>query len=163
MTSDSGERCSCGLPDIDGSNCAKCGNLIPPKRLALLLKSARAKEVEVNAPEDQDEIYEYKHSLNKTIREGGVPLFTTFDVPGREIAESLGMISGVGNAMFTLTGTSTRITNRATTKALNQLFAEAERIDADAVVGVNLALDSFSKGFVQQLAVFTGTAVRLKK
>ena len=73
------------------------------------------------------------------------------------------MISGVGNAMFTLTGTSARITNRATTKALNQLFAEAERIQADAVVGVNLALDSFSKGFVQQLAVFTGTAVKFKK
>jgi uncharacterized protein YbjQ (UPF0145 family) len=163
MTSDSRQICSCGLPDIDGSNCARCGSRIPPKRLALLLKSARAKEVEINASDDEDEVYEYKHSLNKTIRDGGVPLFTTFDVPGREIAESLGMISGVGNAMFTLTGTSARMTNRATTKALIQLFAEAERIDADAVVGVNLALDSFSKAFVQQLAVFTGTAVKLKK
>lgn len=109
------------------------------------------------------EEYEYKHSLNKTIRDGNVPLYTTFEVPGKEVIESLGMISGVGNAMFTLTGTSARITNKATTKALNNLFAEAERIEADAVVGVNLALDSFAKGWVQQLAVFTGTAVRFKK
>lgn len=120
--------------------------------------------ITVSQVEDSDfEEYEYKHSLNKTIRDGNVPLYTTFDVPGKQVIESLGMISGVGNAMFTLTGTSARITNRATTKALNNLFAEAQRIEADAVVGVNLALDSFAKGWVQQLAVFTGTAVRFKK
>lgn len=111
---------------------------------------------------NESEVYEYKHSLNKTIREGGVPLFTTFDIPGKEIIETLGMVSGVGNAMFTLSGAD-GLTSKATTRALSQLFAEAKRIEADAVVGVNLALDSFSKGFVQQLAVFTGTAVKLKK
>jgi uncharacterized protein YbjQ (UPF0145 family) len=121
-------------------------------------------EYEDDADENQNvEVYEYKHSLNKSIREGGVPIYTTFDIPGKQISESLGMISGVGNAMFTLTGTSARITNRATTKALHELFAEAKRLDADAIVGVNLALDSFAKGWVQQLAVFTGTAVKLKK
>ena len=139
--------------------CPKCESWSPPQGDGALMS-----EYGDDASENQeDEVYEYKHSLNKSIREGGVPIFTTFDIPGRQISESLGMISGVGNAMFTLTGTSARITNRATTKALNELFAEAKRLEADAIVGVNLALDSFSKGFVQQLAVFTGTAVKLKK
>ena len=139
--------------------CPKCKSWSPPQSDGTLFS-----EYGEDANENQgDEVYEYKHSLNKSIREGGVPIFTTFDIPGRQISESLGMISGVGNAMFTLTGTSARITNRATTKALNELFAEAKRLEADAIVGVNLALDSFAKGWVQQLAVFTGTAVRLKK
>ena len=136
--------------------CATCNSVIDFEKFS-------TNESDDEKFEDGVEVYEYKHSLNKTIREGGVPLFTTFEVPGKQIAESLGMVSGVGNAMFTITGTSARVTNRATTKALNQLFAESKRINADAVVGVNLTLDSFSKGFVQQLAVFTGTAVRFKK
>lgn len=163
MSGDINGKCDCGLPEIDGSSCAKCGKQIPAKRLEILLKAESQAVIENQKSDDEEEVYEYKHSLNKTIREGGVLLFTTFEVPGRQISESLGMISGVGNAMFTLTGTSARITNRATTKALNQLFAEAERIQADAVVGVNLALDSFAKGWVQQLAVFTGTAVKFEK
>ncbi len=119
--------------------------------------------ITVNQVEDSDfEENEYKYSLNKTIRDGNVPLYTTFDVPGKQVIESLGMISGVGNATFTLVG-EVRITNRATTLALNNLFAEAQRIEADAVVGVNLALDSYAKVWIQQIAVFTGTAVRFKK
>ena len=156
------ENCSCsetvksawGTETRDGAIlCVFCGELA--ERVNGILSNS---EDDIN----NDEVYEYKYSLNKSIREGGVPLYATFEVPGREISESLGMISGVGNAMFTLTGTSALITNRATAKSLKNLFAEAERIEADGVVGVNLALDSFAKGWVQQLAVFTGTAMNLK-
>ena len=151
--------CSHSFNPNDFETCPKCKNWSPPQGNNTLMS-----EYEDDADENQNvEVYEYKHSLNKSIREGGVPIYTTFDIPGKQISESLGMISGVGNAMFTLTGTSARITNRATTKALHELFAEAKRLDADAIVGVNLALDSFAKGWVQQLAVFTGTAVKLKK
>jgi len=163
------DYCDCGLPWLqDDESCSRCDKKIDPARLEVIKENPIYKEAgqDVGDPETYvypDEVYEYKHSLNKTIRDGNVPLYTTFDVPGKQVIESLGMISGVGNAMFTLTGTSARITNRATTKALNNLFAEAERIESDAVVGVNLALDSFAKGWVQQLAVFTGTAVKFKK
>ena len=170
-TNDMGEidYCDCGMPWLqDDGSCSRCDKKIGPARLGIIKENPiykRAGQVNEDPEtyEFPDEDYEYKHSLNKTIRDGNVPLYTTFDVPGKQVIESLGMISGVGNAMFTLTGTSARITNRATTKALNNLFAEAERIEADAVVGVNLALDSFARGWVQQLAVFTGTAVRFKK
>lgn len=142
--------------------CVNCAHSFNPNNYDLCPKCKTSRED--SQPDGVfDEVYEYKYSLNRSIREGGVPLFTTFEVPGKIILESLGMISGVGNAMFTLTGTSTRITNRATTKALNQLFAEAKRIEADAIVGVNLALDSFGKAWVHQLAVYTGTAVKFKK
>ena len=151
--------CSHNFDADDHDICPKCKSWSPLQSDGTLISDDGDDSIENQA----DEPYEYKHSLNKSIREGGVPIFTTFDIPGRQISESLGMISGVGNAMFTLTGTSARITNRATTKALNELFAEAKRLEADAIVGVNLALDSFAKGWVQQLAVFTGTAVRLKK
>ena len=162
------DYCDCGMPWLqDDDSCSRCDKRIEPARLEIIKENPIYKETGENSGEPETYDYpndvEYKHSLNKTIRDGSVPLFTTFDVPGRQIVESLGMISGVGNAMFTLTRTSSRLTNRATTKALNNLIAEAARIEADAVVGVNLALNSFGQGLVQQLAVFTGTAVRFKK
>ena len=106
--------------------------------------------------------YEYKHSLNKTIRETNIILSTTFEIPGRKISESLGMITGVGNAIFTLSPTTNRLTNRAATKALKNLFAEAERIEADAIVGINMAIDTHGTGLINQLVLVTGTAVRLQ-
>jgi uncharacterized protein YbjQ (UPF0145 family) len=110
-----------------------------------------------------DESYEYKHSLNKTIRDGNIPLSTTFEINGKEIKEHLALITGVGNARFTLTGTNARLTNRAATKAINNLLAEAKRIEADAVIGVNFNIDTYGTAMVNQLVVVSGTAVKLKK
>lgn len=146
MSSETSKLCiTCGEKlEFYQYTCPKCGTSTSPE------------------PSDED-IYEYKHSLNRTIREGSIPLSTTFDIPGKKISEHLALITGVGNAMFTITGTTQRITNRAATKALANLFAEAKRIDADAIIGVSFTIDTHGTGFINQLVLVTGTAVKLQK
>jgi uncharacterized protein YbjQ (UPF0145 family) len=157
------DYCDCGMPEVKEAKCLRCGKQISEKRLKIL-KNAVPEIIEKALNEDEDsEPYEYKNSLNKTIREGKVPLSTTLEIPGRTIAGHIALVTGVGNARFTLTGTNSRLTNRAASKAFKALYSEAERIEADAIVGVSLTIDTYGTGITNQLVVVTGTAVKLKK
>ncbi|KYK34456.1 MAG: YbjQ family protein [Theionarchaea archaeon] len=99
----------------------------------------------------------------------------TETIPGREIAEVLGMVRGntirakhmgkdimaglrhmVGGELVEYT----EMLSEAREEALNRMVAEAEKLRADAIVNVRLTTSAISGGAAEILAY--GTAVRLK-
>ncbi len=99
----------------------------------------------------------------------------TPDVPGREIEEILGVITGnvvqskhvgrdIGAALKTLVGgeikSYTEMLTEARHTAINRLVVEAQKLDADAVVNLRFATSSIMSGSAEILAY--GTAVKLK-
>lgn len=99
----------------------------------------------------------------------------TETIPGREIAEVLGMVRGntirakhmgkdimaglrhmVGGELVEYT----EMLSEAREEALNRMVAEAEKLRADAIINVRLTTSAISGGAAEILAY--GTAVRLK-
>ena len=100
---------------------------------------------------------------------------TTPDVPGHEIEEVLGVISGnvvqskhvgrdIGAAFKTIIGGEikgyTDMLTEARQIAISRLVDEARKLNADAVVNIRFATSSIMSGAAEILAY--GTAVRLK-
>ena len=100
---------------------------------------------------------------------------TTPDVPGHEIEEVLGVISGnvvqskhvgrdIGAALKTIVGGEikgyTDMLTEARHTAISRLVDEARKLNADAVVNIRFATSSIMSGAAEILAY--GTAVRLK-
>ena len=100
---------------------------------------------------------------------------TTPDVPGHEIEEVLGVISGnvvqskhvgrdIGAAFKTIVGGEIRsytdMLTEARQIAISRLVDEARKLNADAVVNIRFATSSIMSGAAEILAY--GTAVRLK-
>ena len=100
---------------------------------------------------------------------------STPDVPGREIVEILGVITGnvvqskhvgrdVGAVLKTLVGgeiaTYTAMLTEARQIAITRLVTEAQKLDADAVVNIRFATSAIMSGSAEILAY--GTAVKLK-
>lgn len=101
---------------------------------------------------------------------------TTDFVPGYEIVETLGIVTGsivdskhlgkdIAAAFKTLAGgeikSYTELLVESRNIALKRMISEAERLGADAVVGVRFGSASVMQGAAELLAY--GTAVRLKK
>ena len=99
----------------------------------------------------------------------------TPDVPGHEIEEILGVITGnvvqskhvgrdIGAALKTLVGgeivSYTQMLTEARQIAISRLVDEARKLNADAVVNIRFATSSIMSGSAEILAY--GTAVRLK-
>jgi len=99
----------------------------------------------------------------------------TPDVPGREIEEILGVITGnvvqskhVGRDIMaglkTIVGgeilSYTEMLTEARHTAINRMVQEAIKLNADAVVNIRFATSSIMSGSAEILAY--GTAVRLK-
>ena len=106
-------------------------------------------------------------------------LSTTHSIPGRETSQSLGVISAecvLGINVFRdllgvlrdfvggRSGTHQKALREAKETCLRELAKEAEKLGADAVVGIDMDYSEISgggKGMV--LLVATGTAVKLKE
>lgn len=103
-------------------------------------------------------------------------LTTTERIEGYEIVETLGMAMGnvvyskhigkdIAAAFKTLAGgeikSYTELLTEARNIALQRMIAEAEKLGADAVVGVRFSSVSIMQSAAEVLAY--GTAVRLKK
>ncbi len=103
-------------------------------------------------------------------------LVTTDYVPGYEIVETLGIVTGsivnskhlgkdLAAAFKTLAGgeikSYTELLVESRNIALKRMIAEAEKLRADAVVGVRFGSSSVMQSAAEILAY--GTAVRLKK
>ncbi|MBO8160430.1 MAG: YbjQ family protein [Thermosipho sp. (in: Bacteria)] len=101
---------------------------------------------------------------------------TTEKVPGYEIEETLGLVIGnivhskhlgkdIAAAFKTLAGgeikSYTEMMTEARNKALERMIDEAEKLGADAVIGVRFGSSSVMSGAAEMLAY--GTAVKLKK
>ena len=99
----------------------------------------------------------------------------TPDVPGREIDEILGVITGnvvqskhigrdIGAALKTMVGGEikgyTEMLTEARQTAIKRLVEEAIKLNADAVVNLRFATSSIMSGSAEILAY--GTAVKLK-
>lgn len=99
----------------------------------------------------------------------------TPDVPGREISEVLGVVTGnvvqtkhVGNdivaSLKTLVGgeitSYTEMLTEARHKAISRMVEDALKIDADAIVSLRFTTSSIMKNASEILAY--GTAVKLK-
>ena len=103
-------------------------------------------------------------------------LLTTIDrIPGKEITEVLGLVqgstirarhlgrdimAGLRNVVGGEIKDYTQMLSEARELALQRMVKEAERLGADAVVGVRLATAQTMAGAAEVLAY--GTAVRLK-
>ncbi|KAF2958683.1 hypothetical protein AS159_03100 [Thermotoga sp. Ku-13t] len=103
-------------------------------------------------------------------------LSTTEKLEGYEIVETLGMVMGnvvyskhlgkdIAAAFKTLAGgeikSYTELLTEARNIAIQRMIAEAEKLDADAVVGVRFSSASIMQSAAEVLAY--GTAVKLKK
>jgi uncharacterized protein YbjQ (UPF0145 family) len=104
-------------------------------------------------------------------------LATTPTIPGREIDEAVGIVSAqiaFGMNIFKDIATSFRdvfggrgkslqgILAESRKQVLAELADEAEKLGADAVVGVDLDMSEFSVGSGMVMLIATGTAVKLK-
>ncbi len=102
-------------------------------------------------------------------------IVTTADVPGREISEALGVVRGntirakhVGKDIMAglrmLVGGEvkeyTEMLTEARNESLRRLQAQAEKVDADAVVNLRFVTSQVMSGAAEMLAY--GTAVKLK-
>jgi len=100
---------------------------------------------------------------------------TTFEVPGRKIDEVLGIVTGntvrakhIGKDILAglknIVGGElqeyTDMLSDARKEALTRMVKEAEKLEADAVVGVRFTTSQTMAGAAELLAY--GTAVRLK-
>ncbi len=105
-----------------------------------------------------------------------VAVSTTFEVPGGEIAESLGTVFGVvvrsqglgGNILASLRSLGggeiheyTRLLEDTRRQAIDRMLQNAVQIGADAVVGMRF--DSSEIGQTMTEVVAYGTAVKLKR
>ena len=91
-----------------------------------------------------------------------IVLTTSGSVPGRATAKVLGLVFGVGNAAFTIEGTSGKA-NTALGKASVELVREARMLGADAVVSVTFSMDGSGTSLNRsQTITLLGTAVSLK-
>jgi len=105
-----------------------------------------------------------------------VILVTTETVPGRDIEKALGLVRGntvrakhVGRdivaTLRNLVGGEineySEMMVEARNEAVNRMIAQAEKLDADAVVGIRLVTSQVSTGAAELLAY--GTAVKLIK
>ena len=105
-------------------------------------------------------------------------LVTTHTVPGREIRESLGIVSaecvlginvfrdflgGIRDIVGGRSGTHQKALREARETCLQELAQEAEQLGADAVVGIDLDYSEISGGGKGMVLLGTaGTAVRLR-
>ena len=102
-------------------------------------------------------------------------LSTTHSVPGREIAEIVGLVRGstvrarnVGRdivaGLKNIVGGEieeyTQLQADAREQALERMMANAQRLNADAVVGIQISTAMVSRGAAEILIY--GTAVKLK-
>ena len=105
-------------------------------------------------------------------------LTTTYEFPGREIRETLGIVTaesvlginifrdvlgGIRNLVGGRSGTHQNALREARDQCLEELAEQAKALGADAVVGVDLDYNEISgggKGMV--FLVASGTAVRLR-
>ena len=100
----------------------------------------------------------------------------TPDVPGREIEEILGVVTGnvvqskhvgkdIAAVLKTIVGgeitSYTAMLTEARQIAINRMVQEALKLDADAVVSIRFATSSIMGGSAEILAY--GTAVKLKQ
>lgn len=103
-------------------------------------------------------------------------LTTTERIEGYEIVETLGMVMGnvvyskhlgkdIAAAFKTLAGgeikSYTELLTEARNIALQRMMAEAEKLGADAVIGVRFGSSSITQSAAEVLAY--GTAVKLRK
>ncbi len=102
-------------------------------------------------------------------------LSTTNSIPGREISEITGIVRGstvrarhVGRdfmaALKNIVGGEieeyTRLQADAREQALQRMIKDAEKLNADAIIGVRIATAMVTRGAAEILAF--GTAVKLK-
>lgn len=102
-------------------------------------------------------------------------LSTTFTVPGREITEIAGLVRGstvrarhVGRdivaGLKNIVGGEieeyTKLQAEAREEALQRMIADAQRLGADAIVGINISTAMISRGAAELLMY--GTAVKLQ-
>lgn len=100
---------------------------------------------------------------------------TGFEVPGREVAEILGVAqgntvrarnvgrdfaAGLKNIVGGEIGTYTKMINHARDEAYNRMVNNATEMGADAVIGVRFTTSAIVQGASELLAY--GTAVKLK-
>ena len=100
---------------------------------------------------------------------------TGFDVPGREIAEIIGLaqgntvrarnvgrdiLAGFKNIVGGEVGTYTKMTADARQEAYNRMMNRAVELGADAVIGVRFTTSDVAEGLAEMLAY--GTAVKLR-
>ncbi|MDP3965907.1 MAG: YbjQ family protein [archaeon] len=100
---------------------------------------------------------------------------TTFDVPGKKIAEVLGIVRGntvrsrnigrdIGAAFKNLVGgevkTYTEMVNQSRDEAYNRMINEAIKLGANAVVGLRFASSTVMQN-TSEILVY-GTAVKFK-
>jgi uncharacterized protein YbjQ (UPF0145 family) len=100
----------------------------------------------------------------------------TPDIPGSEIEEILGVVSGnivqskhvgkdIAAVLKTIVGgeitSYTAMLTEARQTAIRRMIEEAMKLDADAVVNIRFATSSIMSGSAEILAY--GTAVKLKK
>jgi uncharacterized protein YbjQ (UPF0145 family) len=103
-------------------------------------------------------------------------LLTTETVPGREIEKALGLVRGntvrakhVGRdivaALRNLVGGEiseySEMMVEARNEAINRMIEQAEKLDADAIVGIRLVTSNVAAAAAELLAY--GTAVKLVK
>ena len=106
---------------------------------------------------------------------GNIIVTTTFDIPGRKIEEVLGIVTGntvrakhigkdIQAVLKNIVGGEiqeyTDMLSDARKEALNRMIKEAEKLGAEAVVGVRFTTSQTMSGAAELLAY--GTAVRLK-
>ena len=92
-----------------------------------------------------------------------VILTTGQSVPGREVAELIGLVFAAGNAAWTLEGTSNK-SNTAMGKASDNLMKQAWQLGADAVIAIQMSIDGSGTAVNRsQTVTLIGTAVKLKE
>lgn len=100
---------------------------------------------------------------------------TTFDVPGRSIAQHLGLVRGnvvrsrfigrdiVANLRMIIGGEIheyTKLLAESREQALDRMIAEAQKLGADAVIGVRMETTDAGQGQATEVLAY-GTAVKL--
>ena len=93
-------------------------------------------------------------------------LTTTDDIPGRGPIELLGLVDGVsviatglGSQLSSASGA--KAIGEARTAAIREMTDKAEKLGADAVVGVRYATSDYTNGMCEIIAY--GTAARTAK
>jgi uncharacterized protein YbjQ (UPF0145 family) len=90
-----------------------------------------------------------------------IPVTTGDSIPGKNIDSILGLIFGAGTVTFQLKGNSGRA-GSALEKAEEALALEAQAVGANAVVGVQISMDSSGSGLSRsQTITLLGTAVKV--
>lgn len=102
-------------------------------------------------------------------------LLTTETVPGHEIEKALGLVRGntvrakhlgrdivaaLRNLVGGEIGEYSEMMVEARNEAVNRMIAQAEKLDADAIIGIRLVTSQVTTGAAELLAY--GTAVKLR-